>query len=535
MTVRLLLFTDVVDSTDSSSAWATRARRSCGPSTTAARATCSRSIAAARSTAPTASSCCSTQPPTPPRFALGYHEALAELGAARAGRPARRPGHAARERADDVARGAKPRRGRRPRQAARRARDGAGARRADAAQRRGARGARRRAASTRRADRRPRPLPAQGHRRAGRGLRARRVRGAPRSRRRPTPTRRTASCASATCGGRCARSATTCRPSATPSSAAARSCARSPQRLDAGARLVTVLGPGGTGKTRLVRRYGQAWLGDWPGGVYFCDLSEARSLDGIHFAVALRARRAARASDDAGVQLGHAIAGARPLPGHPRQLRAGRRARRRRRVGRWLDRAPEAAFVVTSRERLHLPGEEVCRVEPLPLDDGRRSSCSSLRARAQRPDFALDDGQPRRRGRGRAPARRPAAGDRARGGARARAVAGAARRAAARPLRAARRRARRRGAPGDAAGGDRLVVGPARAVGAGGAARSARCSRAASRSRRPRRCSTSRAWPDAPPVDRRGAGARRQEPAARLGARSTRRATTSTSRTSACT
>jgi len=56
-------------------------------------------------------------------------------------------------------------------------------------------------------------------------------------------------------------------------------------RLDGGALLVIVPGPGGTGKTRLVRRYGRSWLGDWPGGVYFCDLSEARSLDGIHFAV----------------------------------------------------------------------------------------------------------------------------------------------------------------------------------------------------------------------------------------------------------
>ena len=34
-------------------------------------------------------------------------------------------------------------------------------------------------------------------------------------------------------------------------------------KLDGGARLLTVLGPGGTGKTRLVRRYGLAWLGDW--------------------------------------------------------------------------------------------------------------------------------------------------------------------------------------------------------------------------------------------------------------------------------
>ena len=50
---------------------------------------------------------------------------------------------------------------------------------------------------------------------------------------------------------------------------------------------MTVLGPGGTGKTRLVRRYGWSWLGDWPGGVYFCDLSEARTLESVFFVVAL--------------------------------------------------------------------------------------------------------------------------------------------------------------------------------------------------------------------------------------------------------
>ena len=32
-------------------------------------------------------------------------------------------------------------------------------------------------------------------------------------------------------------------------------------RFDAGARVLTVLGPGGTGKTRLARRYGRSWLG----------------------------------------------------------------------------------------------------------------------------------------------------------------------------------------------------------------------------------------------------------------------------------
>ncbi|MDO8375997.1 MAG: hypothetical protein Q7S91_02270, partial [Aquabacterium sp.] len=126
-------------------------------------------------------------------------------------------------------------------------------------------------------------------------------------------------------------------------------------RLTTGVRLVTVLGPGGTGKTRLVRRYGWTWLGDWPGGVYFCDLSEARSLDGVFFTVAA-ALEVPLGKDDPGVQLGHAIAGRgrclvildnfeQIVPHAPSTL------------GRWLDRAPNAAFVVTSRERLHLPGE----------------------------------------------------------------------------------------------------------------------------------------------------------------------------------
>jgi len=49
----------------------------------------------------------------------------------------------------------------------------------------------------------------------------------------------------------------------------------------AGYRLVSVLGVGGTGKTRFALRFGWTWLGDFPGGVWFCDLSQARSIDGI--------------------------------------------------------------------------------------------------------------------------------------------------------------------------------------------------------------------------------------------------------------
>ena len=158
------------------------------------------------------------------------------------------------------------------------------------------------------------------------------------------------------------------------------------QRLDAGARCLTVLGSGGTGKTRLVRRYSLAWLGDWPGGVYFCDLSEARSLDGIHYAVAF-ALGVQLGKGDPTVQLGHAIAGrgrCLVVLDNFEQLLAHADAT----LGRWLDRAVEAAFVVTSRERLHLPGEEVLVVEPLPLATDAIELFTS-RAKAQRADFEL--------------------------------------------------------------------------------------------------------------------------------------------------
>ncbi|MFO1310765.1 MAG: tetratricopeptide repeat protein [Burkholderiales bacterium] len=159
-------------------------------------------------------------------------------------------------------------------------------------------------------------------------------------------------------------------------------------RLDGGARLVTLLGPGGTGKTRLVRRYAATWLGDWPGGVFFCDLSEARSLDAIHFAVGA-ALEVPLGRGDVGTQLGHAIAGRgrclvildnfEQVAGHAADT-----------IGAWLDGAHDAAFVVTSRERLHVRGEEVLPVEPLPVG-ADAIELFATRARAQRPDFALTE------------------------------------------------------------------------------------------------------------------------------------------------
>jgi predicted ATPase/class 3 adenylate cyclase len=158
------------------------------------------------------------------------------------------------------------------------------------------------------------------------------------------------------------------------------------RRLDAGARLLTVLGTAGTGKTRFVRRYALAWLGDWPGGVYFCDLSEARTLDGICYAVSVGLE--VPLGKEPVVQLGHAIAGrGRCLVILDNFEQVVQHARAT--VEHWINRASDAAFVVTSRERLHLPGEETFLLGPLDLER-EAVDLFCTRARAQHGDIVLD-------------------------------------------------------------------------------------------------------------------------------------------------
>jgi predicted ATPase/DNA-binding winged helix-turn-helix (wHTH) protein/Flp pilus assembly protein TadD len=154
-----------------------------------------------------------------------------------------------------------------------------------------------------------------------------------------------------------------------------------------GVRLITLTGTGGSGKTRLARRYALKSLQAWPGGVYFCDLSEARSQDGICFAVA-SALGVQLTDQDPVALLGHAIAG------HGRCLLILDNfeqvsALAPTTVGRWLQRAALASFMVTSRERLHIAGETFFPLEPLPLDSDA-IELFRVRARAQRPEFWLD-------------------------------------------------------------------------------------------------------------------------------------------------
>jgi predicted ATPase/class 3 adenylate cyclase len=159
------------------------------------------------------------------------------------------------------------------------------------------------------------------------------------------------------------------------------------QRIEQGAALVSVLGMGGSGKTRLVTRYGWSSLGDYPGGVWFGDLSEARTVEGIAQAVA-RALDVELVNGDPIAQLGHAIAGrGRCLVLLDNFEQVARHAGET--LGRWLDRAPDTQFLVTSREVLGLPGEETLALAPLRPSDG--AALFVARARSAKRDFELDD------------------------------------------------------------------------------------------------------------------------------------------------
>jgi predicted ATPase/class 3 adenylate cyclase/tetratricopeptide (TPR) repeat protein len=142
------------------------------------------------------------------------------------------------------------------------------------------------------------------------------------------------------------------------------------RRFDDGARLVSVLGIGGSGKTRLAVRFGWTWLGDYPGGVWFCDLSSARDEDGVAQIVA-RALDVPLGTDDPVGQLCHALAGRREclliLDNFEQIARQGARA-----VGRWLDAAPELRVLVTTRELLGLSGEQALPLPPLPDEEAVR-------------------------------------------------------------------------------------------------------------------------------------------------------------------
>jgi predicted ATPase/tetratricopeptide (TPR) repeat protein len=139
-------------------------------------------------------------------------------------------------------------------------------------------------------------------------------------------------------------------------------------RLGAGARLVTLLGPGGTGKTRLATELARKLAPRLVGGAWFADLTEARSADAVRFAVA-RALELELAGGDPAARLTRALdARGRLLLvlDNAEQVVADVAAE----VTSWLRAAPRLTVVCTSRVALELGAEDLVFLGPLSDDDG---------------------------------------------------------------------------------------------------------------------------------------------------------------------
>jgi predicted ATPase/class 3 adenylate cyclase len=162
-------------------------------------------------------------------------------------------------------------------------------------------------------------------------------------------------------------------------------------------RLVTLTGPGGTGKTRLGVAAAQAALDEFPGGVAWVGLSPIVDPDLVGSAIA----QALSVVDDGRRPIEDAIVdrigGERILVvlDNFEQVAAAAPV-----VGRLLAACPSLAIVATSRGLLHLAGEQEYPVPPLTLPDPAADPLSLAanesvalfvqRARAVRPDFELD-------------------------------------------------------------------------------------------------------------------------------------------------
>ncbi|MEN9631020.1 MAG: hypothetical protein RJA10_4248, partial [Pseudomonadota bacterium] len=157
--------------------------------------------------------------------------------------------------------------------------------------------------------------------------------------------------------------------------------------LNGGARLCTLLGIGGIGKTRLALRLGWQRLGDHAGGVWFCDLASAQTRDALLFEVA-QGLQARLDQADPVQQIGQTIAARGPclviLDNFDRLTAwAGET------LSHWMRAAPEARFVVTSRQVLSVPGERALPLAPLAATEG--VALFERRAREAAPDRTGSD------------------------------------------------------------------------------------------------------------------------------------------------
>lgn len=165
--------------------------------------------------------------------------------------------------------------------------------------------------------------------------------------------------------------------------------------------VISLVGPGGTGKTRLALRVGSEVLDRYEGGVWFVDLSACREASEAATEVASVLGVRLAGNDDPRDAVGNVLQYRKPLllildnfeqlAAHSDDL-----------VGEWRRRAPQVTFMVTTRAVLGLEGEREFELQPLaappdadaePAELLKYESVALFVQRAQEADkrFTLDD------------------------------------------------------------------------------------------------------------------------------------------------
>lgn len=154
------------------------------------------------------------------------------------------------------------------------------------------------------------------------------------------------------------------------------------------ARLLTLTGPGGTGKTRLAVEVGQGLEALYPGGVWFVPLADVAEPSLVLAAVAGFLRLPRTGDADPFEQI-VAFAARAPLllilDNFEHLALSGGEL-----VSALLERAPLLACLVTSRRTLGVAGEQEMAVSPLPLPSSVQLFLD--RAQAARSDFQITAG-----------------------------------------------------------------------------------------------------------------------------------------------
>ena len=163
--------------------------------------------------------------------------------------------------------------------------------------------------------------------------------------------------------------------------------------------VVTLVGVGGVGKSRLALRLAETLAPRFPDGTWIAELARVSSPEAVPHAVAAALGIALQAGDDVSNALVDAVRARQLLlvmDNCEHVLDAASRL-----VEALARRCPKLTIVATSRERLAVGGEHVWPVLPLPIpppaaNDGEVQASSAValfldRVRAARADFRLDD------------------------------------------------------------------------------------------------------------------------------------------------